>query len=162
MGQARHKKKLIILRAVFTAFLIATIVFIFANSAQIGEESGERSARVMALLNRIMDRLGIGFTFTGLLVRKLAHFLEYMLLGFWLVLVLRVYTRRLLKHLAWPLFFGLLIPVMDETLQLLIPDRSGQLTDVLIDFSGVLAGHCVGLFLVLLLRAFWQELHGEI
>ena len=38
------------------------------------------------------------------------------------------------------LFTGLLTAVIDETIQLHVPGRSGQVSDVLIDFSGCITG----------------------
>ena len=140
-------------RIVFTLFLAGTLLFIFANSSQIGADSGLRSAQVTDLLNRVVARLGIGFTFTEGLVRKLAHFAEYMLLGFWLMLTLRVYTRNLLAFVCWPLFLGLLTAVLDEYLQKFIVGRGSSVLDVAIDFAGVVMGLCVALFIQLLVGA---------
>ncbi len=56
--------------------------------------------------------------------------------------------RLLRGRLTLPLFWGLLTPVADESLQLLVEGRSGQLTDVLLDFSGVLAGMGVCLLIL--------------
>ena len=86
------------------------------------------------------------------IVRKLAHFCEYMLEGFLLMLCLRVYTRHLLRHVSWPILGGLLTALTDETVQLFVPGRSGQVTDIWIDFSGVMTGLMVGLILLGLIR----------
>ncbi len=56
------------------------------------------------------------------------------------MLCLRVYTRHFFKHVSWPMLGGLLTALTDETIQLFVPGRSGQVTDVWIDFSGVLTG----------------------
>ena len=45
-----------------------------------------------------------------------------------------------------------LIPSIDETIQLFVPGRSGQVTDIWIDFSGVMTGLLVGLILLGLVR----------
>lgn len=139
-------------KILFTLLSFAIVLFIFANSAQIGELSGARSQWVMELLNRLLSGAGVGFRFSHFLVRKLAHFAEYALLGFWLAMNLRIYTRRMLPHISWPLLGGLLTAVTDESLQTLIPGRDGQVADVLIDFGGVLAG----VLAWLLLRFIWQ------
>ena len=47
---------------------------------------------------------------------------------------------------------SLLTALTDETIQLFVPGRSGQVTDVWIDFSGVLTGLVVGLILLGLIR----------
>ena len=86
------------------------------------------------------------------IVRKLAHFCEYLLEGFLLMLCLRVYTRHFFKHVSWPVLGGLLTALTDETIQLFVPGRSGQVTDIWIDFSGVMTGLLVGLILLGLIR----------
>lgn len=143
----------LIFKTVFTLITLSVIWFIFSNSAEIAEVSGGKSALVTAWLNRILQALGFGLRLGETLVRKLAHFAEYALLGFWLVLTLRVYTRRVLSYLSWPLFLGLATAVTDETLQTFIPGRAGQLRDVCIDFAGIIAGILCGLILMLLIKA---------
>ena len=72
------------------------------------------------------------------------------LLGFWLMLSLRLYTRRILSYISWPLFFGLL----DEGIQMFADGRGSDVRDVVIDFSGVVFGLLAALFLLLLVRMF--------
>ena len=47
---------------------------------------------------------------------------------------------------------GLLTALTDETIQLFVPGRSGQVTDIWIDFSGVMTGLLVGFILLGLVR----------
>ena len=62
------------------------------------------------------------------LVRKAAHFTEYAVLGILYLLAAR--SRGAIRdRMTLPLFWGLLTPVADESLQLLVEGRSGQLTD---------------------------------
>lgn len=143
----------LIFKTVFTLITLSVIWFIFSNSAEIAEVSGGKSALVTAWLNQLLQALSLGLRLSEALVRKLAHFAEYTLLGFWLVLTLRVYTRRVLPYISWPLFLGLATAVTDETLQTFIPGRAGQLRDVCIDFAGVSAGILCGLILMLLIKA---------
>lgn len=139
-------------RVLFTLCTIVTVAYIFFNSSQTADVSAVRSGRIVELANAVFAKLGFGAVFTEHLVRKLAHLLEYMLLGFFLMLTLRVYTQRILSFLAWPLFGGLLIPVLDETLQAFRAGRSSELRDVLIDFSGVMIGLCAALLVLLVVR----------
>ncbi len=93
-------------------------------------------------------------------MRKLAHFAEFALLGFWFMLCLRVYTRRFVRHTGWPLFFGLLVANLDELIQLYVPGRSSSVRDVFLDFLGVLAGLFAALLLLLFVRMcaiLWQN-----
>ena len=143
----RTPVRLIVLRVLFTLFAAGTVVFIFSNSMQSG-------AAVTEWLNGGLARVGVGWRFSERLVRKLGHFSEYALLGFWLMLSLRVYTRRILSHISWPLFFGLLAGVLDEGIQMFADGRGSDVRDVVIDFSGVVFGLLAALFLLLLVRMF--------
>ena len=142
-------------RVIFTLALIGCIVFIFSNSLQIADVSEGASGRVLGILQGILRHLGLpgaADRLTMHIVRKLAHFCEYLLEGFLLMLCLRVYTRHFFKHVSWPMLGGLLTALTDETIQLFVPGRSGQVTDIWIDFSGVMTGLLVGLILLGLVR----------
>lgn len=148
---------LLIFRVLFTFFALSTMVFIFSNSLEIASVSSMRSGEIMAKLNAFLARGGFA-PLSEHAVRKLAHFCEYALLSFWYTLCLRVYTRHYIRHISWPLFLTLLMANADETLQTFVAGRSGQLSDVWIDFTGGLAGIFCGLALILALAAFWHLL----
>lgn len=146
---------LLVARVLFTFALAATVVFIFSNSMAVADVSAQASGHVLARLQAALSRVGLGRlagSLTDHLVRKLAHFAEYMLLGFWLMLCLRVYTRHFIRHISWPVLAGLLTALTDETIQLFSEGRSGQISDVWLDFGGVLAGLLFGLLLLCLCR----------
>lgn len=138
-------------RVLFTLCLIYSVVFIFQNSLQIAAESSARSEQVRAILNKIIGLVGFE-PLSPHTVRKLAHFAEFALMGFWFMLCLRVYTPHFIKHVSWPLFFGLLTAVLDETLQLYVQGRGSSVKDVLIDFSGVLCGLFTALVILMFCR----------
>ncbi|MEI3249757.1 MAG: VanZ family protein [Faecalibacterium sp.] len=82
---------------VFTLALIGCIAFIFSNSMKIASVSSVSSGRVLQLLQAVLRRLGhpgLAQRLTMHIVRKMAHFCEYTLEGFLLMLCMRVYTRR--------------------------------------------------------------------
>ena len=135
-------------RVIFTFALISCITFIFTNSMQVAAVSEERMQQIL----RVLGLNGAAHHLTMHIVRKLAHFCEYMLEGFLLMLCLRVYTRHLLRHVSWPILGGVLTALTDETVQLFVPGRRGQVTDIWIDFSGVMTGLMVGLILLGLIR----------
>lgn len=143
---------LIAFRVIFTIALIACIVFIFRNSLQEGYFSSERSQAVMRALNRLLDKVNLG-PLSEHTVRKLAHFAEFTLEGFLLMLCLRVYTSHFVRHVSWPLLGGMTTALMDETIQKFIPGRTSQVTDVWIDMGGVVCGLFVALILLLIVRA---------
>ena len=150
---------LILVRILFTGCLIYSIWFIFQNSLQIAQASSERSQQVQEILNALAAKVGLG-PFSLHTVRKMAHFAEFSVLGFWFMLCLRVYTRHFVRHVSWPLFFGLLTAVIDETIQLYVPGRSSSVKDVLLDFSGVLTGLFIALLILLFFRLCRLALRG--
>lgn len=152
MTQQKTSPWVIAFRVIFTIAVLACIAFIFGNSLEAGPVSSARSQAVMRYMNAVLNRIGLG-PLSEHSVRKLAHFAEYCLEGLLLTLCLRVYTARFVRHISWPLLGGLLTAVTDETIQKYVSGRSSQLTDVWIDFSGVVAGMLVSLVLLLIVRA---------
>lgn len=141
---------LILFRILFTILVLLTILFIFRNSFEIATVSSGRSHTFTSFLNRRLVQLGLS-PLSEALVRKLAHFGEYTLLGFGYALCLRVYTQHYVRHISWPLFLGLGIACADETIQLYTAGRSSSLWDVWIDFTGCCVGVAGALILFLLL-----------
>lgn len=136
-------------RIVFTAMMVFSVWFIFSNSMQMGTASSLQSEQVRTIVNKLAGMVGLG-PFSSYTIRKLAHFAEFAALGFWLMLCLRVYTKRFVAHISWPLFICLFTAVMDETLQLYVQGRSASIKDVWVDF----AGSCFGLFAALCVLLF--------
>ena len=148
---------LVIFRVLFTGFALYTTYFIFSNSMEIGAASSLRSAEVTAAINETLRALGLS-PLTETLVRKLAHFGEFLVLGFWFMLCLRVYTRHYIRHISWPLLLGLLIANMDELIQRYVAGRSSSVVDVWIDFGGVCTGVGAALLILLLASSVWYLL----
>lgn len=146
-----------IFRVLFTLFVLLAIRFIFQNSLETAALSSGRSAEVTAMLNALLSRVGLS-ALTEAVVRKLAHYAEFALLGFLLILCVRVYTPRYVRYACWPLLIGMCVANLDETIQLYVAGRSSSVIDVWIDFSGVcgglLAGFLVCILLSLILTSF--------
>jgi VanZ family protein len=84
------------------------------------------------------------------LLRKLAHFSEYALLGAhlaFLPMFLPCYAKS--GYLFVPVS-GVAVALLDEGIQLFVPGRAGLLTDVLIDFSGCFLGSALFIGLIFL------------
>lgn len=151
MDNQRISPWLLAFRIIFTAALIACILFIFHNSLEDSAESSARSQYVMALLNAVLAKVRLG-PISEHTVRKLAHFCEFMLLGFLLMLCLRVYTARFVRHVSWPMLGGMTTALCDETLQYLSAGRAPEVKDVWIDTAGVVVGLFAALLLLLVVR----------
>ena len=151
-------------RVVFTLALAGCIWFIFSNSMAVAQVSSASSGRVLQLMQVALRRLGhpaLAQRLTQHVVRKMAHFCEYMLEGFLLMLCMRVYSRHPLRHITVPMLGGVLTALTDETIQLYSPGRSSQVTDVWLDSVGVLAGILAALVLMALCRLLFHHRDKE-
>ena len=151
-------------RVLFTLALAGCIWFIFSNSMAVADVSSVSSGRVLQLLQAVLRRLGmpgLAQRLTMHLVRKLAHFCEYTLEGFLLMLCMRVYTRRYVRHISVPMLGGVLTAMADETIQIYSPGRSSQVTDVWLDSAGVLVGILIALVFMALCRMLFHRCNKE-
>lgn len=132
-------------RAVPLILTVAWLVFIFSNSMQSGEESGEQSKSALAWLLNLFSSLGLPISISELFLRKLAHFSEYALLGLFFSLDLWGFgllaraeskSRLLLTCLSGIPCCTLCALVDEFVIQRLTPDRGPSITDVLIDTAG--------------------------
>lgn len=75
-------------------------------------------------------------------IRKAAHFTEYFLLGGSILYAMdEDFTFRRF------VLFCVLVPVCDETIQSFTPGRAAQLTDCLLDASGMISASILGIWL---------------
>ena len=151
MEQHKTSPWLIAFRVIFTFALIACIAFIFRNSLENGTQSSMRSQELMAVLNELLGKVHLG-PLSEHTIRKLAHFAEFTMEGFLLMLCLRVYTAHFVRHMSWPLLGGMTTALTDETIQRFIPNRTSAVTDVWIDMAGVVCGLFVALIILLIVR----------
>ena len=151
MEREKTSPWLIVFRVIFTAALIACIAFIFRNSMESGTVSSARSQAGMVYINNLLARVHLG-PLSEHTVRKLAHFSEFALEGFLLMLCIRVYTKHFVRHMSWPLLGGMTTALMDETIQLRSISRSSSVVDVWIDMAGVTAGLLAALVILLIVR----------
>lgn len=125
------------------------IVFILSNSLKPASVSGPDSQSIVDVINGFFKSINIDMDLTNHILRKTAHFAEFFLLGVITSSTFRVFTKTPYKNIFTILFIGLATAVSDETVQLFVEGRGSQVSDILLDFSGVLTGT------VLTLLLFW-------
>lgn len=127
--------------------VIGLMGLIFALSAQPGGASDELSRVAASPLADMLaawcgGEAGVSpdvlYLVAATIVRKLAHICEYALLGALLRLLLESYGTN--HSPRWAVIAGILYAVTDEIHQTFVPNRTGMVTDVLIDAVGVAAG----------------------
>lgn len=118
--------------------LCALIIgFIFMNSSFNADLSSSQSLGVRQFLNSVLKSLSINITLTEHFVRKCAHFVEYFVLGTTLYFTVLSFVRRLNKLMFIAPAVGLFVAIIDEFIQRFSSGRSAQVSDVILDFSGV-------------------------
>lgn len=128
------------MRILLTILVLLWVSFIFANSLFPASQSSAISGGVVDQVNSILHQIGISGQITDHMVRKSAHFVEFTLFGILLFLTIRSYSPYPGHHLFVGLFLGLLVPVTDEFIQSFVEGRGSQVSDVVLDFSGVITG----------------------
>jgi VanZ family protein len=127
-------------KLLFTFITIGFVLFIFSNSLFTGPESGKKSQFAMELINHFISLLGGAFSVSEHMVRKAAHFTEYFVFGNLLAVTVRMYAEKPVKHIFMALFCLLSVPVADEFLQTFVQGRSGNVNDIILDFTGGFVG----------------------
>ena len=132
---------------IFSLLLTAAVLAaIFCFSAQPASESRGVSKALAKLLAERIPWLMTKLTMSQLnhLLRKLAHFTLYFLLGCGLTGLLRAREKALPALIAVPI--GLLCAALDEWHQAVVPGRGPGVRDVVLDTCGVIVA--VGLILL--------------
>lgn len=109
------------------------LMMIFGFSAQDGSSSGHLSLMVYWFLDRLFH-LPMAFPTMHYLIRKCAHMTEFGLLAISLDYGMR--HNDVTATIRKAMLLTCLFACLDECHQLFVADRSGQLTDVLIDMLG--------------------------
>ena len=131
----KSKKILSWIAFLFWMFLI------FFFSSQGGDDSAELSGGILEFINQILP-----FSLSLHVIRKIAHFTEFFILGVLAFNLLRYYFQIDKKLFLKVAIFCFFYACSDELHQLFIEGRGPSIMDVGIDFSGSL----VSLFLIYL------------
>ena len=139
------------------ALVALMLLFIWGNSMLPASASSAESGFVLRLCRPLVSAVQRLFSARGVelgqdyIIRKLAHFSEYAVLG---VLVLTLFVRPGLRFLVLPpaaLCLG--AALMDEGIQILAAGRGPSMKDVALDFSGAVCGIVLCAAVLLLTRA---------
>lgn len=151
-------------RTYFFAFLALTlcwIAVIWGMSLQPADVSSETSLGfgewlVETFLTGQMDKIHAmseeQIAFLHHVLRKCAHFTEYTILG---VLMYMTWVQIVWKYrykILCSVCICAAVACIDETIQLFVPGRCGQLKDVLLDSCGAITGVLLGMLAVLFMK----------
>ena len=126
---------------IYLSLMILCVIFIYGNSLLSADISSAQSGFVLKFVQKILEAIGLPpALITEYIIRKLAHFCEYALLGFLASTTAQLWYGRLRPRIFMILFWGLFIPVTDEFLQLFVDGRVASVQDIVLDFSGFIFG----------------------
>ena len=129
-------------KTIWSIIAIAYVLCIWGLSSQDATESGRESWLLAQYFQQAAAFLGYHLSNNEAdhIVRKIAHFTEYFILAGLAVHLSYLYACRWKNILGYILFGLLLVPVIDEFIQLFSAGRAGMVQDILLDFSGALTG----------------------
>lgn len=113
---------------------IIWMIFIFTMSSFNATESSNQSNYIVNIIANILNINNISLL--SLIIRKLAHFTEYLILG---ILLFHSIPKSSKKYFL-VLIICFLYAISDEIHQIYVPGRSCQITDIIIDTFGSLTG----------------------
>ena len=154
-------KKYLIWTIIFSVIAIAINAYIIVHSCLDAVQSTEVSSGVIEVTEEVINTVAPGTitpenhdSFVTIVRKAFGHFGLFMVSGFFSSLALYLAISPFNKQKYYQIIiialaFGLLMGLVTETIQLFVEGRSGEFTDVLIDFSGYLLG-----FLIILLILF--------
>lgn len=157
--QQRH---LLVRRVISWSLVILWMGLIFWFSAQNGDRSSALSGGLIEKIASMITPHFADWTEEQqaeviaqwqFIVRKLAHFTEYALLGVLMMLALSAHTHRMLSQILIAAAIGLLYAAGDEWHQSFVPGRGPGIRDVCIDFLGALTG----ILLSALIAVIWRR-----
>lgn len=130
--------------------VILWMLVIFSFSHESGSTSSNKSDGIASTLVNIISSISShDYSDSELvevidncivIVRKSAHFLEYFILGLLILNIIKDYKSLTVSYIFVALLLCFIYASTDEIHQLFIPERSGRITDVLIDTFGGLCG----------------------
>lgn len=137
----------------WTALTLFYLLLIYSNSMRTAPESTVQSQGLLELIEKMFPFIIHNLGLTEHILRKMAHFGEYLVLGMLLAQTVKTYGFLVRGQFWIVLISGLLMAAADEGIQLFTEGRSGQFSDVMLDLCGVMTG----LFVWRLIKLFKRD-----
>ena len=143
--------KLNIIRGILITALITIFVTIFGFSNQNAETSSGLSQKVTNFVVEFVpsiknmpekEKEQAEYRIEKV-IRKIAHYSIYTLVGILLMALMSTYKIKELDRIAISMIIGVIYAATDEIHQAFVPGRGPLVTDVILDSIGVLTGICI-------------------
>ena len=158
----KFKRNLIVKRIIFIILLLIAFWAIFNFSEQNGDISGSLSLKVTTKIVNLFAKfknLNIEQKVHYIqrlhpIIRKLAHFSIYMVVGFSMMGFMCTFDIKNIVKVVISFFIGVAYAISDETHQYFIPGRTASPIDVGIDSLGVITG----IFILVVIIVFTESI----
>ncbi|MBY0757329.1 VanZ family protein [Clostridium sardiniense] len=128
--------------------LIGWMIFIFYMSNQPADVSNGQSDFVLNLVESLGFNISASYVDIAItIIRKGAHFTEYLILNLLYFNMLRFYISNK-KALIYSIILSFIYASTDEFHQRFVEGRAGKFTDVLIDTSGAATGSIIAFIII--------------
>lgn len=141
-------------KAICIVLLILAMGSMYYFSSQEGYTSSQQSQKVVELIDKVRDKVTLtderlisikDKIYNELraynkeyIVRKAAHFSIYACIGAFMLLVLYLFTKKVIFSSVFSFMLTVMYAIYDEKRQLEVSGRVSSITDVFIDSSGAL------------------------
>ena len=161
--------KINILRMILILLLLCTFFIIFGFSSQDGETSGGLSRSITNKILQLSSKYNNleqeekdqVFYRTEKIIRKIAHFSIYTLVGLLLMGLLSTYKIKENCRMILSIVLGMIYAISDEIHQGFSPGRSPRIADVYIDTLGVILGILVILLFIKIYERILQKYYKK-
>lgn len=120
----------------FISWLV--VIFLFSNQPHSGDVTHDIIGNLIPNLKTTNQLNTINF-----IIRKTAHIIEYLILTILTMSLLKEYTKKERFIIILSIIFCFIYACTDELHQSLVPGRTSQFEDVLIDTTGSLIGSII-------------------
>ena len=153
-----------ITRIILAILLLGTFYIIFGFSGQDGEESSGLSRKETEFITDNIFQLSNESKIHRIdqleyIIRKLAHFSIYTVVGILLMGFVSTYEIEKIKKIYISIVVGIIYATSDEIHQAFIPDRSARLTDVIIDTMGIVLGIII---VLIFMKLVYKRIHNAV
>lgn len=149
--------------------VIISVGGMYYFSSQNAQVSGSQSQAVVKVIDKIRDKVTLKdeelikiqtkvytklrrFGSKSYIVRKMAHFSIYALIGSSLVLFIYVFSKKLLLSSNLAFLLSIIYACYDEYRQLSVQGRVGSIKDIIIDSCGALSGITITFTILLIIK----------
>ena len=146
-------------RYIFLILTVLVAVVIFYMSSRDATESADMSGAVATdIFGRLLGLFGVDlndpetFSVVDHIIRKLAHFSEYAVLGVCMTICVKTFDKPNYFTVILTLTSCFLYACSDEFHQYFVPGRSMQFTDAMIDTAGAATGTAISALILAIIQ----------